>query len=105
MTFNHSSQNDQAKGVGALERGDDVSVLGFAPADVLLEVGRQQAENLKIHVVERGGGKQQGTDNPTVMAGMALGRPVGRGEFRIQALPEIHRASCFATHQNMLFPG
>src|SRR6185369_10592392 len=43
----------QAERVSGLERGDDVTVFDFGPADLFLQERREHAEDLPVDVVDR----------------------------------------------------
>ena len=51
-------------GVRHLEGDDDAAVVELGPADLPLEIGRQDAEHLAVDVVDGGGEEQQSADDP-----------------------------------------
>src|ERR1017187_9501643 len=60
---------EQADGVCGLEGHDDQPVLRLAPAHLLLQRGRQDAQDLPVGIIHRGGEEQQRANSPAEMAG------------------------------------
>lgn len=55
-------------GVGGLERGHDVPVVGVGPVESFRKVRLEQPENLPVHVIDERGQKEQRDDNPGITA-------------------------------------
>ena len=66
------AEDGQADGVSDLEGRDDIAVLDLAPADDLLQMGRQDAEDLTVDVVDGRGGEEQPADGPAEMPGTVV---------------------------------
>ena len=64
-----------ADGIGDLEGEDDVAVVDLVPAELLGQIGLENADHLAVDVVEGRGEEQQGTDAPAGPAHRRL-RPV-----------------------------
>ena len=58
----------QSGAVGELEGEHDVAVADFGPAELQLQRGFEQADDLAVHVVDRGREKQHGADEPAAVA-------------------------------------
>ena len=58
--------------VCSLKRGDDVSVFDFAPADRPLKIGRQNAEDLPVDVINARREKEERAYIPAQSAGRRL---------------------------------
>ena len=71
-TVDEPAEGGEADGISDLEGGDDVAILDLAPADLLLQVRRQDAEDLPVDVIDGGGGEQQPADGPAEMPGTVV---------------------------------
>jgi len=60
----HPARGEQADRVRDLKGEDDVGVVHFAPAELQLQRGFEEADHLAIDVVERGGQEEQAADDP-----------------------------------------
>ncbi len=60
----HRTAAQQTQRIRRLECGDDIAVLDFVPTDLRLQERRQHAQYLAIHIVDGGGGQQQGANPP-----------------------------------------
>src|SRR5206468_35611 len=61
-----ASRDQEAEGVHEGERIDHGGVLRLRPGQLALQRGCEKAQDLAIHVVDRGDSKQQGADRPAV---------------------------------------
>ena len=74
----HPAGEQKPDRVGELEREDDVGVVDLAPAELLLERGLEDADDLPVDVVDRRREEEQRADDPAVASdGPGDGR--GRG--------------------------
>src|SRR5688500_17215919 len=83
----------EADRVRDVERGHDRAVIGLLPGEHLLELRREDREDLPIDVVERRAEEEQGTDAPSITAG----RAGGYGRIEARAVARCLRA--WAVHQ------
>ena len=77
-SIDQSAREQEAGRVGRLKPEDDVGEIPLRPPQRALQLRLQDAENLPVDVVDRGGGEQQAADQPAEVA--ARGRRVGRRE-------------------------
>lgn len=54
--------------VGKLKSEDDVAISDFGPSELRLQRWFQQADDLSVHVVDRGREEQEAADQPTCSA-------------------------------------
>src|SRR6185437_2687215 len=83
-----------SKRVSEREGGDDVGVIDLVPAEGLLEVALDVADDSTIDVAEGGGEEEQHADPPAeAQARRALGGVIERFEFRLrhQTIPSTVR--------------
>src|SRR5438876_13450 len=58
---------DQAHSVGKLKGKNYVAVINLVPSDIVVKSLLEQSDDLTVNVVDGGGKKQQGADDPTVV--------------------------------------
>ena len=61
------AHEEQSQRVRGLKRGDDIAVLDLIPTKNFLQVRREQAEYLSIHIVDGGRKEQQSADTPAII--------------------------------------
>jgi hypothetical protein len=66
MAIDDPAYHQQPNGVGNLKGEDDIAVVDFAPAELALQYGLQQADHLPVDIIDRSGEEQQSTDRPAV---------------------------------------
>src|SRR6185503_5889257 len=60
------SRAEEATRVDRREGVDNESGLGFGPAQLALQRRGEDAEDLAVHVIDRGDGEEQGADRPAI---------------------------------------
>src|SRR5271157_1286881 len=64
--INESSNGQHANGIGALKGEDQVAVVDFSPAQIMLKSVLQDSEDLAVHIVLGYAKKKNSTDHPAV---------------------------------------
>ncbi|MNZ76060.1 hypothetical protein D3C78_945550 [compost metagenome] len=67
QTVDQLAERQQTDGVAGLEDHHQVTVVGLAPVEPLLQQGLEQAEHLAVEVVDGGGEEQQGANLPAIL--------------------------------------
>src|SRR5215472_1581585 len=66
----HTAHDKKPHGIRDVKREYDVAVTDLAPAQLALQNGFQQRDDLPVHVVDGGGEEEQRTDGPPSMSYM-----------------------------------